>query len=115
MKKLLKIWFIILLTLVLNINSLVSYSAPPIFTKAPDEAFALSEDMKLDVLLVFTASWCASCQVMKNDIHTNLDNFQNTIICYVDYDEYKSMAIQYKVKVLPDYRIYRNKIGRAHV
>lgn len=91
-------------------HSLTIHAAPPIFVKAPDEAFALSEDLKLDVFLVFTAQWCASCQVMKNDIHSNLDDFQNTIICYVDYDLYKNMAVQYGVKILPDYRIYRNKI-----
>lgn len=91
-------------------SSQIAISAPPIFITNPDDAFAISQEIKVDVFLIFTADWCPSCQIMKNDIHNNLDQFQNTIICYIDYDEYKDMAKQYQVKTLPDYRLYRNNV-----
>lgn len=91
-------------------SSLPICAAPPIFLNNPNDAFALAEDLKIDVFLLFTADWCASCNILKNDIHRSLDNFENIIFCYVDYDKHKDMAKQYDVKILPDYRIYRNKI-----
>lgn len=91
-------------------SSLQLCAAPPIFLNNPNDAFALSEDLKIDVFLLFTADWCPSCNVLKNDIHSNLDSFENIIFCYVDYDKYKEMATQYQVKILPDYRIYKDKI-----
>ena len=94
----------------LLLSSQAIYAAPPVFVKTAQEAFILSEEIKVDVYLVFTANWCPSCNVMKNDIHNNLEQFQNVIICYVDYDLNKEMVKQYDVKVLPDSRIYRNKV-----
>lgn len=96
--------------LLLVVSSQGVFAAPPIFVDNPESAFALAEDLKIDVFLLFTANWCPSCIIMKNDIHNNLNNFSDIIFCYVDYDKYKDMAIQYKVNILPDYRIYRNKV-----
>ena len=103
-KKLLYLIFFVLY------SSLPICAAPPIFLNNPNDAFALAEDLKIDIFLLFTADWCASCNILKNDIHSNLDSFENIIFCYVDYDKYKDMAKQYDVKILPDYRIYRNKV-----
>lgn len=108
LKLLKKIYYLTIVFLICS--SLELSAAPPIFLHSPSDAFALSEDLKLDVFLLFTADWCASCGIMKKDIHSNLENFDNIIFCYVDYDKYKDMALQYDVKILPDYRIYRNKM-----
>lgn len=89
-----------------------SYAKPPIFVDSPEDAFALSEDINIDVLLVFTASWCPSCVVMKNDIDSNLDVVENTIVCYVDHDKRSDMVKEYKVKILPTYFLYRKKLER---
>lgn len=103
-----------LLFLVLLIySSLPLTAAPPIFLDNPESAFALAEDLEIDVFLLFTADWCPSCHIIKNDIHTNLENFSDIIFCYVDYDKNKTMAKQYQVTILPDYRIYRQKIEIA--
>lgn len=102
-----------ILSLVLILSSLQLTAAPPIFLDNPESAFALSEDLEIDVFLLFTAGWCPSCLIMKNDIHNSLDNFSDIIFCYVDYDKYKDMAKQYQVTILPDYRIYRKKVEIA--
>lgn len=85
------------------------YSKPPAFTDTPEDAFALSEGIESDVLLIFTASWCQSCVVMKNDLHNNLDIIEDMIVCYVDHDNRKDMISEYGVRVLPTYFVYRNK------
>jgi thioredoxin 1 len=85
------------------------YSKPPAFTDTPEDAFALSEGLDLDVLLIFTASWCQSCVVMKNDLNNNLSVIDDMIVCYVDHDNRKDMVSEYGVRVLPTYFVYRNK------
>lgn len=95
--------------LLLILSSSQAYSKPPAFTNTPEDAFVLSEGIGSDVLLIFTASWCRSCVVMKNDLHNNLDIIEDMIICYVDHDDRTDMVKEYNVKVLPTYFIYRNK------
>lgn len=85
------------------------YSNPTVFTDTPEDAFILSEVIGTDVLLIFTASWCRSCVVMKNDLHNNLDIIEDMIICYVDHEHRTDMVKEYDIKVLPTYFIYRNK------
>jgi thiol-disulfide isomerase/thioredoxin len=99
----------VLTLLVALLVSSQAYSKPPIFVDKAEDAFALSEDIKVDVLLVYTATWCGSCIVMKNDLHNNLDLIENTIVCYVDYDDNLNMAKQYGVKTLPTYFLYVDK------
>lgn len=102
---------LLILLVVLGVSS-QAYSKPPIFIDTAEDAFALSEDIKVDVLLVYTATWCGSCLVMKNDLNANLDIIEDTIVCYVDYDEHTGMAKQYGVKTLPTYFLYSNKIEK---
>lgn len=92
--------------------SSIGYSKPPIFISAPEDAFALSEDLDIDVLLIFTASWCQACVTMKNDLHNNLSVLDDTIVCYVDHDAKIEMVREYKVKTLPSYFLYRKKIEK---
>jgi thioredoxin 1 len=97
---------VLLLTLV-NVSKIEA--SPPIFTNNPEDAFIMAQEIDLDILLVFGAKWCPACVVMKNDIHKNLDIVNSTIVCYVDFEERPDMVLEYQVKVLPDYMIYRNK------
>lgn len=82
---------------------------PPIFANTPEDAFALSEDLNIDLLLVFGASWCVACVNLKNDLNSNLDVIEDTIVCYVDYDKRTDMAKEYMVKTLPSYFLYRKR------
>lgn len=102
---------IILIAILVYVGG-TAYSKPPIFIDSPEDAFALSEDINVDVLLVFTASWCPSCLVMKNDINTNLDIVENTIVCYIDHDKRPDMVKEYKVRILPTYFLYKKKLER---
>lgn len=102
--------FILITIFLLTTQS--SYAKPPIFVDNPEDAFALSEDINIDVLLVFTASWCPSCVVMKNDINANLEIVEDTIVCYVDHDKRMDMVKEYKVRILPTYFLYRKRIER---
>jgi thioredoxin-related protein len=88
----------------------LTLAKPPVFTKTPEDAIILSKELDLDVLLVFTASWCQSCQIMKKDIHNDLNLIENTIVCYIDFDSNKDLAKEFKVRILPDSMIYRNNI-----
>lgn len=98
-----------ILALILSL-SLCSFTyAEGIFLESPEDAFALSEETKLDVLLVFTADWCPNCIQMKKDIIENISVVDNYIVCYVDYDKRADMVKEYKVKRIPDYMIYKNK------
>lgn len=97
------------IALLLLFCSSQAYSKPPAFTDTPEDAFALSEGIGVDVLLIFTASWCQSCVVMKNDLHNNLDLIEDMIVCYVDHDDRNDMVREYEVRVLPTYFVYRNK------
>lgn len=100
---------IIATALLLLFHSSQLYSKPPAFTNTPEDAFALSEGIGSDVLLVFTASWCQACIIMKNDLNNNLDVLEDMIVCYVDHDDRKDMVQQHRVRVLPTYFVYRNK------
>ena len=80
------------------------------FTETPEDAFVLSQETGQDVLLIFTASWCDACNAMHNDLNNNLDLLQNKIISYVDYDKRSDMVKEYKVRLIPDYMVYRNSL-----
>ena len=94
---------------VLSHNSL-TLAKPPVFTKTPEDAIILSKELDLDVLLVFTAGWCPSCQTMKSDIDKDMSIIEDIIVCYIDFDSNKELAKEFKVRILPDYMIYRNNI-----
>ena len=84
-------------------------SKPPIFLDSAEDAFILSEDLSLDLLLVFGAEWCVACDKLKNDIHKDLSMVENTVVCYVDIEKRPDFAKEFKVKRIPECIIYRNK------
>jgi thioredoxin-like negative regulator of GroEL len=65
-----------------------------------DLALRLSKDTKQEVVVIFSASWCNFCNLLKKDL-PNLSGFDNKIICILDTDEEKRLARQFKVKTLP--------------
>jgi thioredoxin 1 len=87
----------------------VAVSKPPIFLDSAEDAFILSEDLSLDLLLVFGAKWCVACDKLKNDIHKDLSMVENTVVCYVDIEKRPDFAKEFKVKRIPECIIYRNK------
>lgn len=82
------------------------YADSPIFVDSPEDAFALSEHTKIDVLLIFTAKWCGACQTLKTDLVNNTSMIEDKIVCYVDYDKRPDMVKEYSVRIIPDSFIY---------
>ena len=74
------------------------------------DAFALAADTKKDLLIIFGANWCVYCNILKNDIKTNLNIVEDKIVCFVDFDQNKDMVKEYRVRTIPDYMLYRDSI-----
>lgn len=87
---------------------------PAILVDTILDGVALSENLKKDVLVIFTADWCPACKKMKKDIVDDLSMVDDKIICYVNVDQDKDLVKEYKVRSLPDYFILRNntEMGR---
>lgn len=85
------------------------FAAPSIFVETPEDAFALAEEVKLDVLLIFSADWCQYCNLLKEAINGDPEMISDTIICFIDYDKRMDLVKEYKVKTIPDSFVYRNK------
>jgi thiol-disulfide isomerase/thioredoxin len=62
---------------------------------------------------VFSADWCKYCNILKNDIADNLDEFNNYIICYADYDENRDIVKEYRVRTIPHSIILVNKTEKS--
>ena len=101
---------ILIFILSLLISSQAIFATPPVFTNSPEDAFILAQEIKLDVLLVFSAEWCPACVIMKNDIHKDLSLVENFIVCYIDFNNRPDMIKEYKVRRLPDYMIYKDNV-----
>jgi thioredoxin-like negative regulator of GroEL len=91
----------------LILSSITLASNPPIFVDSLESAIVLSEEIRCEVLVIFSAEWCSYCQNLKNDINSKKldDVLCNKIICYVDYDESKQLVKKYNVKKIPDSRL----------
>lgn len=86
------------------------YANQPIFVDTPEDAFALAEENKQDVLLVFTADWCKYCKVLHKHIQDDPKMVSKLIVCFVNYDDRSDLVKEFKVKVIPDSFLYRDKI-----
>lgn len=65
-----------------------------------------------NVLLIVGADWCGMCIDLKNDLrYLNLDDY---VVCIIDCDERKDLAVKYQIKKLPTSVIINNKkeVGR---
>lgn len=97
-----------ILAILIVFNFCVADAKPPVYVRSLLDAVALSEEIEVDVFVMFTAPWCGACQVMKNDIHKDSSGaLDDHIICYVDHDKNTELVKEYRVKVLPDYFILR--------
>lgn len=63
-------------------------------------ALKLSKQTKQKVVVIFSASWCSFCKILKNDM-PYLSGFDNKIICILDVDQEKKLAKKFKTKSLP--------------
>jgi thioredoxin 1 len=100
--------FLLVLSMINNSQGL--FAAPAIFVDSPADAFALAADTKKDLLIIFGANWCIYCNILKNDINTNLNMVEDKIVCFVDFDQNKDMVKEYRVRTIPDYMLYRDSI-----
>lgn len=82
----------------------------PVFADSLEDAVALSESSKKDILVIFGAEWCGYCTRTKKDIDNNLSKFQDTIIVYVDIDKREDLKREYMVKSIPDYMLLQKCI-----
>ena len=99
--------FTILLMLITNYGAAQS----PVFVDSLEDAVALSESSKKDLLVVFSANWCKNCIALKDQLlYSNEIGFKNSIICIVDYDKRYDLVKEYKVYKIPDSRLMRNNI-----
>lgn len=74
----------------------------PVYELSINEAITESNDRKKPVLAIFTAKWCSHCRILKNEISDNKNNFENYIVCYIDYDTNKDLAKKYNVSTIPN-------------
>lgn len=100
----------ILILLIMLVISNQAIAESPVLINDLLDAIADAENSKKDILVIFTASWCPSCMVMKKDIGNNQMILNNHIICYIDYDMNKDLVREYRVKLIPDYFILRENI-----
>ena len=100
--------FLFILSIINNSQGL--FAAPAIFVDSLEDAFSLAEDKKKDLLIIFGADWCVYCNILKNDINTNLNMVEDKIICFVDFDQNKDIVKKYRIKTIPDYMLYRDNI-----
>lgn len=100
--------FLLILSMINNSQGL--FAAPAIFVDSPADAFALAAETKKDLLIIFGANWCIYCNILKNDINTNLNMVEDKIVCFVDFDQNKDMVKEYRVRTIPDYMLYRDSI-----
>ena len=84
------------------------YANPAIFQKDYNTASKIANELKQDMILIFTASWCGPCQNLKRDLTKYVDYFEDTTICIVDIDEQPQLARKYGVNKVP-YSIFYSK------
>ena len=74
---------------------------PPAFLDNYKDATKLSEELKQEMILIFSADWCGYCKKLKKDITTNIELFEDNIICIIDIDKFPELAKNYNVKSIP--------------
>lgn len=99
-----------MLALVLILVSSTAQAEPPIYTTSLLDAIAESESYKKEILVIFTAPWCKYCGVLKNDLDNNSKLLEDKVVCYVDYDQNPDLVKEYKVRIIPDCFILKNRI-----
>ena len=77
---------------------------PPVFMTNYESAKKVSNDLGMDILLVFSADWCKYCKMLKRDLSASVseDELKNLIICTIDVDKNPKMKREYSVSSIPD-------------
>jgi thioredoxin-related protein len=75
-----------------------AYADPSISVNSYDEAVSLSKQMNLPILIIFSSDDCSYCNLLKE----NIPDIENTIVCFIDYQNNKQLVKQYKVSLIPD-------------
>jgi thiol-disulfide isomerase/thioredoxin len=59
------------------------------------------------VVLMFTAHWCGPCSSMKEHINSQLTNYGNCLMVYIDVDETENedLCNKYNIESLPTFKI----------
>lgn len=84
---------------------------PPIFVDNYTDAQQISQDLNVDILLIFSADWCKYCDVLKQDLTNNLELLENQIILIVNYEDNAKLVKEYRVKKLPQ----SFKLHKGHI
>lgn len=105
-----------LLLSIILLSSTIGAEKSPVIVHSLEDAIALSESSKKDILLVFSADWCKNCIRLKDQfLYTNDQSLENIIICIVDFDKQSDIIKEYKVKKIPDSRVIRNNIEISQI
>jgi thioredoxin-related protein len=103
------LWILIFLTT-------IGAKESPIFVDSLEDAIAVAESSKQDIILVFSAEWCKNCDLLKEEIlYSDDEALHNSIICIVDYDKRPDLVKEYKVRKIPDSRILKGNIEKSHI
>lgn len=87
-----------------------NFAAPPVYMNDLNDALALSESSKTDLLVIFSADWCYHCKRLKEDIQKQESVLDDYIVCFVDKDKNPELVKEYRVRSIPDYMLLRNKV-----
>lgn len=99
----------IIVVFLIIITQPFAFADDPVFVNDLLDAIAISEQSKKPILAVFTADWCKNCEYLKKDIlEYKVGN--DMIIAYIDIDQNRDVAKEYRVRAIPDYFIMKNNI-----
>jgi thiol-disulfide isomerase/thioredoxin len=87
-----------------------AYARPPVFMNNYESAVKVSNDLGIDILLVFSADWCKYCKMLKKDLSASVskDELKDLIICTINVDENTKIKKEYSVSSIPD-SVYLSK------
>jgi len=76
-----------------------------------EDAVALAESSKQDILIVFSADWCKNCEILKREfLQSDNESLKDCIICIIDYDNRPDLIKEYRVRKIPDSRVMKKNI-----
>ena len=75
-----------------------AFAKPPVFMTKYESAKKVSNDLGMDILLVFSADWCKYCKMLKKDLSASVseDELKDLIICTIDVDKNPKMKREYR-------------------
>jgi thioredoxin-like negative regulator of GroEL len=100
MQKYLKLLIISIFSIIFGINTINAEQSNNAYVTDYNIALMLSKDTKQNIIVIFSASWCEACKILKNDL-PSIEGFDNKIICILDIDDNKHLSKQFKIKSLP--------------